>query len=645
MCGKITFYNFIRVIPLISQLIGCCCLSSIHKQENYVHPSTVTDLGAVQFTGNGQLYHYYHQVSWLCFNTSETKVYNCCQIRHFECLRSGPALIFGFCATYSENGGTKSLSIAICPYLRSNGFNMSVDGYVSLPVSLTDLNEYICGPLNRKGLVCSECLDGFGPSFTSYGYKCAKCTNSWYKVPLFLLVYFVPITVLYIFVLVFRISLMTPPMPCFIIYAQLIVIELKYLLSTTHSVGAHKTRLLLSINGDVTLGMKIVHTFYGLFNLQDIFLYVFEPICLSSKVKQIHIALLEYISVFYPICLVLLTWICVHLHGNNFRPVVFLWRPFHKCFVRLRRSWNAKRDIIDVFITFFYLSFSKNLYQGIFLLSTRRITTIDQTGQNFHKIQLSVDPNSRYFGPTHLPFAITAILFLTLFNVLPLLLLILYPFRAFQSCLSKCKLDFCALNIFVDKIQSNYRNGLDGGRDMRSFSALYFILTIGLIVSIMGLFDKVHVLHLYSIWFPAGIFILCTALTVAFVRPYQYSYMNHVDTLLLSCHALQCFALASGFFMIARILLLCPIISFSLIIIMIIIRSCLRTLKLRAVFWRKCAAYCRLKSVAVSFLNRHNNINYYGENSRASSPTAAQPLIQPTYSEISYGTSASVDVQ
>ena len=53
----------------------------------------------------------------------------------------------------------------------------------------------MCGPLNRKGLVCSECTDGFGPSVTSFGYtKGIKCGNEWYRVPLFLIYEFVPVT-------------------------------------------------------------------------------------------------------------------------------------------------------------------------------------------------------------------------------------------------------------------------------------------------------------------------------------------------------------------------------------------------------------------------------------------------------------------
>ena len=62
----------------------------------------------------------------------------------------------------------------------------------------------LCGPLNRKGLVCNECADGFGPSVTSFGYKCVKCTDAWYSVALFLFIKLFPITILYF--IIFSIS-------------------------------------------------------------------------------------------------------------------------------------------------------------------------------------------------------------------------------------------------------------------------------------------------------------------------------------------------------------------------------------------------------------------------------------------------------
>ena len=68
----------------------------------------------------------------------------------------------------------------------------------------------------------------------------------------------------------------------------------------------------------------------------------------------------------------------------------------------------------------------------------------------------------------HLAFAIPAVF---IFNILPTFLLLLYPIGMFRVCLSKCRLDGIALGIFVERFYSCYRDGLDGGRDMRSFAA------------------------------------------------------------------------------------------------------------------------------------------------------------------------------
>ena len=79
---------------------------------------------------------------------------------------------------------------------------------------------------------------------------------------------------------------------------------------------------------------------------------------------------------------------------------------------------------------------------------------------------------------TYLCYIVPVLFMSYLFVLLPLSLLILYPCRLFRSCISKCHLDFIAVNTFVERFHGSYRNGLDGGRDMRSFSGLYFALRI-----------------------------------------------------------------------------------------------------------------------------------------------------------------------
>ena len=82
------------------------------------------------------------------------------------CSPSGPLLAYSFCATYNED--TKILSLIKCLYFQPNVYHITNSDYVQLPRNLSQLNDYMCGPLNRKGLVWSECADGFGPSMEAH---------------------------------------------------------------------------------------------------------------------------------------------------------------------------------------------------------------------------------------------------------------------------------------------------------------------------------------------------------------------------------------------------------------------------------------------------------------------------------------------
>ena len=69
--------------------------------------------------------------------------------------------------------------------------------YIQLPENISKLNDYMCGPMNRKDRMCSECIDGFAPSVTSSGYECSNCTDNWYGIPLYLFLEIFPITIFY----------------------------------------------------------------------------------------------------------------------------------------------------------------------------------------------------------------------------------------------------------------------------------------------------------------------------------------------------------------------------------------------------------------------------------------------------------------
>lgn len=70
--------------------------------------------------------------------------------------------------------------------------------------------------------LCEDCVDGFAVSFTSMGHKCSNCTDTWYGIPLYLLIDIAPITVFYLTILIFQIHITSAPMTCFIFYCQMV---------------------------------------------------------------------------------------------------------------------------------------------------------------------------------------------------------------------------------------------------------------------------------------------------------------------------------------------------------------------------------------------------------------------------------------
>ena len=546
------------------------------------------------------------------------------QFSQLRCDQGIPQLSIGYCVTYDEK--IKLLSVFNCPYFQLENF--IYNNRIQLPRNLSQLNDYMCGPLNRKGLVCSECADGFGPSMSSFGYRCANCTDAWYGVPLFLFLELVPIAVFYIICLAFHISVTSAPMPCFIMHAQIIVTTFDFATSDTPMLK----KIIPKQLWDRRLDMYIILLLYRVINL-EFGHYLLPPYCLSSKLKFIHVAYLGYISAFYPPLLIFLTWACVELHGRNFRPLVWLWRPFHRCFVRLRRSWDTKTDIIDVFTTFFLLSYGKIMYQTLLLLSRDEIININQSGQHFTSYQCVADQSISYGSTYHLLFAIPSVFIFFICNILPPLLLILYPIKAFRSCLSKCHLNSIALNIFTEKIYGCYRNGLHGGRDMRFISGLYFILRI-MPFMIKLIIRPVSEYHAFVHWYFSGTLFFITALTVALVKPYNKVYMNYLDTLILSILALIYYTFLSGVSMLLpiRILLAVPISAF-------IIAMVLKTICFAGQSLSKCTCFklviCKLITLTTATFPREEEQQLITE---GQSPTAGQPLIEPTYTVLSYGT-------
>ena len=475
---------------------------------------------------------------WFYFD-SETQSCRCLSYYGARCFDNKAYLFAGFCATYDEE--TDVIFLSVCPY---HGFVYSqhdIDWYIQLPDNISTLNDYMCSQLNRKGRVCSECMDGYGHSVTSIGFQyfeCSNCSNAWYGIPLYLLLEFVPITLFYLVILILQVNITSAPMTCYILYSQLTVVAY----DSVYGGDDPKVRdVLLLVGKHSELWFSFVMTVYDVWNLRFL-RYLLPPFCINESLKQIHLSFLGCVSIFYPLCLMALTWVCVELHGRRFRPLVYLWQLFHRFFVHIRSEWDITCDLVNVFASFFLLSFTKVMYQTVLLLVSRKQKAIqyDHGSLNYLRFMFVVgaDESVVYGSTEHLVFLIPLALFCCVFFVLPASVLILYPFGITRVFLSKCHLDRIALKFFVEKFYSCYKDGLDGGCDMRSFAGLYFVVRIMLLCT--NVVGGVIGVAKNDPYFWRNAMLAVAVLLIAICRPYKQTYMNVLDILLLTYLGLVC---------------------------------------------------------------------------------------------------------
>ena len=269
----------------------------------------------------------------------------------------------------------------------------------------------------------------------------------------------------------------------------------------------------------------------GLWSL-DSFRPIVPPFCVSPNLTNIHAFALEYIEAFYPLILILITYICIKLHDHNFRPVVLLWKPFHRCFVYFRRSWDYEAFVINAFATFLLLSFSKILFITLVYFISPDALYSNGTSFEHTPYVLYYDPTVQYQSEDHLPYVGVSYCVTFLFILFPIVLLILYPTRIFRKCITCCGFRrWHALHTFMEAFQGHYKDGTNGTWDFRRVSAVYLILRFLIVVSYFD--SHRNSIHAFT-WLLKSIVLASTSLFFAIVRPYKVDYFNAIDIFLLS---------------------------------------------------------------------------------------------------------------
>ena len=409
-----------------------------------------------------------------------------------------------FCMTYENENATKSTVVAECPF-RDSQRPSSQSNFVLLPNDTSKLNEFMCGKMNRDGQMCHKCKPGYGPAVLSYEGKCLKCDTA-YGWLLYLLLACLPTTLLLFGTIIFQVRITSASMIALVFYIQ------------CYYYGTVAYPRFIGATGISNLSTLAFVVFGGLFNL-DFFRFIIPPFCISDRLTNLHMLTMEYLVALFPLFLTVLTYVVIQLHARDCRVLVHLWRPFSVCCAPLvrRYQWNPAESLVHVFVAFLVLSYSKCLLVSFNLL--RYTQVYNSTGALVAPRALYYDASVAFFSREHLPFAFLAIFVLLTFNILPLLVVVLYPTRVFQKCLNCCRSRWHAVHVFADAFNGCYKDGTNGTWDYRYFAGFYLLLRIFYLF-----YNQLVLSNLITICDTVAI------LLFVFCRPYKKNLFNILDS-------------------------------------------------------------------------------------------------------------------
>ena len=222
------------------------------------------------------------------------------------------------------------------------------DNVIPLPTDVGELNTFVCGNLNRevKGPLCGRCTGDTGPSIYSVGSECVPCSPV--NVVYYILLQYLPTTLLFIVVLLFRVNVTAAPMAHYVLFCNILVFNCKFTLQLY-------TRM-YSIGGPFI--MKSATTLSAIWSLDALF-FVSPPLCISTHMEDIYKPFIEFVATLYPFILLLMTYVAIELHAHGFTPIVVLCRPFHRVYVCIYRTWEPNAPIIQAFSSLSFLSYAK----------------------------------------------------------------------------------------------------------------------------------------------------------------------------------------------------------------------------------------------------------------------------------------------
>ena len=338
-----------------------------------------------------------------------------------------------------------------CPYQYCYQ-DHDVTGNELLPetANKTVLDRFVCGGSSRTGMLCGRCIDGYSVTLNSPTFTCNKCGDEYKLGVLYLLLsYILPVTILFVIIMMFDIRMTTGPIGSFIFFVQIVSSEYHYIL--IYSINVNNPTILKTFNA--ILGI------YSISNL-DFFNHDIFKYCIFQRAGTIDIVAFELLLSLYPVLLIM----AYALFRKYYYVCKWSW-----CF---RRFSISNKPITHGICAFLVICFGKINLQAFTILTPGEITFIDDTIDHPYKTLVYLQGNLEFFTEMpHTLYALGAILFIVIVIAIPTLILLFHPimmriavfFHWGESrivvLINKC-LMIDRLKPVLDSFQGNYKDNL-----------------------------------------------------------------------------------------------------------------------------------------------------------------------------------------
>ena len=395
-------------------------------------------------------------------------------------------------------GNSNELITSYCPVSFCNyNYSHQQGSLIRLPDNYTRLDEAMCGK-SRTGVACGECVPGYTTLFHSPNSQCRRVNPALCKVGwlFYLLSELMPVTIVFITVLIFNLNFTSGTVNGFILFSQVL---------NTLDVNASG---LITFPPPIGILMEGYKLFYGPFSLN---FFQIEPLsfCLWPNASALDMVAFKYVTIIYALLLVLLV----------------IWF-MNKCGARCWRITTIKSSVIHGLSAFLILCYSQCVRISLLLLNSFPLYI--RRGTALRRVWLNGNITS--FSGNHLLYALPAMFCLLTIGIIPPILLLAYPlsnrFFAIFNLEDSKLLKLVSISSFkplLDSFQGCFKDNL------RFFAGLYFLyrwinLTVSILPSIG--YGRAYVVQ--------GAFITITLALHAVCQPYSFKKHNVIDTLLFT---------------------------------------------------------------------------------------------------------------